>query len=228
MERKGLGEMSSDKRTPLAKAQEIAAEASVMFERLCSTLTIAGSIRRQKEDVGDIEIVVIPNNAGTLRARLDNLLTKNIITQALYRHVDGKGNESYVPRWGEKLRCFRFQGMTIELVIASPENYGYQLWLKTGPGDANQLVMNKLLEEQSSIRFNDGFGWYTEYKGSTPVYIDKLNIPDEDTLFKALRLPFIAPRWRTAQVYKAEWTGSASKFILMDLVIKEPKQGTLI
>jgi DNA polymerase/3'-5' exonuclease PolX len=220
--------MSSDNRIPLEEAQEIAAEVSAMVERLCPTLTVAGSIRRQKEDCGDIEIVVIPSNAGALRARLDNLVTKDVISQALYRHVDAKGNESLVPRWGDKLRCFRFKKVTIELVIANENNYGYQLWLKTGPAEANQFIMNKLIEEQAAIRFHDGYGCYTEYRGSAAIYKDKLSIPDEDTLFGMLGLPFISPRWRSAQIYKGEWKGSASKFYLQDFIIKEPKQGTLI
>jgi DNA polymerase/3'-5' exonuclease PolX len=220
--------MSSDKRIPLEEAQEIAAEVSAMIERLCPTLTVAGSIRRQREDVGDIEIVVIPSNAGSLRARLDNLVVKDVIKKALYRHVDGRGNESYVPRWGEKLRCFRFKHVTIELAIANRDNYGYSLWLHTGPADANKFIMNKLIEEQAAIRFSDGYGWLTEYRGNSPIYKDKLSIPDEATLWKMLQLPTIAPRWRSAQLYKNEWAGSASKFLLMDYVIKEPKQERLI
>ena len=220
--------MSSNERTPLAQAQEIADEVSNMIDKLCATLTIAGSIRRQREDVGDIEIVVIPANAGSLRARLDNLVMKGVISQARYRHVDGKGNESFVPRWGDKLRCFIYKGVTIELAIANPDNYGYSLWLHTGPADANKFIMNKLIEEQAAIRFHDGYGWLTEYKGSAALYRDKLSIPDEASLWKALRLPEIAPRWRTAQLYQTEWTGSASKFLLMDMVIKDPKQQKLI
>jgi DNA polymerase/3'-5' exonuclease PolX len=220
--------MSSNKRIPLEQAQSIADDVTAMFDSLCQTVTVAGSIRRQKEDVGDIEIVALPNNAGTLRARLDNLLAKGRIEQALYRHVDGKGNESEVPRWGEKLRCFLFREVTIELAIATPDNYGYSLWLHTGPADANKFVMNKLIEEQASIRFNDGFAWLTEYKGTNPMYRDKLAIPDEDTLFRALRMPFIAPRWRNVRIYQTEWKGSESKFYLQDLVIKEPKQQNLI
>lgn len=220
--------MSNNNRIPLAQAQEIADEVSNMLERLCSTLTIAGSIRREKQDVGDIEIVVIPSNAGSLRARLDNLVTKEVISQALYRHVDGKGNESLVPRWGEKLRCFRFKDVTIELAIANENTYGYSLWLHTGPDDGNKFIMNKLIEEQAAIRFHDGYGWYTEYRGSTAIYKDKLSIPDEETVWNVLGLPEIKPRWRNAQIYQVEWKGSASKFYLMDLVIKEPKQRTLI
>ena len=60
------------------------------------------------------------------------------------------------------------------------------------------------------------------------MYRDKLAIPDEDTLFRALRMPFIAPRWRNVRIYQTEWKGSESKFYLQDLVIKEPKQQNLI
>jgi DNA polymerase/3'-5' exonuclease PolX len=220
--------MSGDTRIPIAQAQRIAAEASVLISHLCQTLTIAGSIRRQREDVGDIEIVVIPSSRSGLLVRLDNLVEKGVIEKALYRHVDNKGNESLVPRWGEKLRCFRYKGVTVELAITNQENYGYTLWLKTGPAEANEWVMRKLIEEKAAIRFHDGYGWLTEYSGETPMYKHKLSIPDEATFFKVLRLPIIVPRWRTGRIYETEWTGSASVFLLRDLIIKEPEQKRLI
>ena len=220
--------MSGDTRVPIAQAERIAKEVELLISHLCQKLTIAGSIRRQREDVGDIELVVIPLNLRALLVRLDNLVEKEIITKALYRHVDGHANESQVPRWGEKLRCFHYKNMRVELSIATPENYGYQLWLRTGPADANEWIMVKLAEEKAAIRFHEGYGWLTEYTGNTPIYKHKLSIPDEQTFFKVLRLPYIIPRWRTKRIYEVEWAGSASIFMLRDLIIKEPEQKKLI
>ncbi|MBU2597552.1 MAG: hypothetical protein KJ757_08345 [Planctomycetes bacterium] len=44
----------------LQKAKAIAEELKSLLEPACERITIAGSIRRQKPDVGDIELLCIP------------------------------------------------------------------------------------------------------------------------------------------------------------------------
>lgn len=218
--------MSSNKRIPRDDAITIANEAQDLFGHLCQTKTVAGSIRREKDTVGDIEFVVIPCNLQGLLIRLDSLVEKGTIKKALYRHVDRKGKTTYRPRWGEKLRCFRYQKATIELSIANENNYGYSLWLKTGPAEGNQYVMTRLSQEKSPLRFKDGHGWLCDYRGDTPYYRHKLHLPDEETFFRALGMNQVSPQWRSERLYKANWN-SPSAAILEHMIIKEVQQRKL-
>ena len=49
-------------KTPRKPALKIATKLSSMLESLCEKVTIVGSIRRGKDMVGDIDIVVIPTD----------------------------------------------------------------------------------------------------------------------------------------------------------------------
>ena len=48
----------------LQKAKAIAEELKALLEPVCQRVEIAGSIRRQKPEVGDIELLVIPKHGG--------------------------------------------------------------------------------------------------------------------------------------------------------------------
>lgn len=213
--------MSSGKRIDLSKAISIESQLRPYIEPFCTRYNIAGSIRRKRETVGDIELVIIPSNAPALFAKLDGMVEQGIITKALYNTAHGLR-----PRWGEKLRCFRYQGATVELSISNEHKYGYRYWLCTGPSQANHYVMSQMDTQKSAIRFKDGYGWLTEYIGGTPVYKDKLHIPTEETLFNMLNLPFTFPEWRTESFYRSNWRKTMSANQLAHYLV--PKQRTLL
>ncbi len=52
--------MSTSVRRPLAEGEAIASALVADLEPYCARIQVAGSIRRRKEMVGDIEIVAIP------------------------------------------------------------------------------------------------------------------------------------------------------------------------
>lgn len=215
--------MSSSKRISLYQAIGIEQELRSFIEPLCEQYNIAGSIRRQSPTVGDIELVIIPTNAPALYARLDGMVEKGIIRKALYNTQYGPR-----PRWGQKLRCFKYQGATVELTIADEHNYGYKLWLSTGPADPNHYIMSLLEKHKSPIRFTKGYGWLTSYQNGHPIYGGKLNIPTEESFFSKLNLPFVMPEYRTESFYKSNWRQSMSAHQLADYVVFDPKQRKLL
>lgn len=219
--------MSNNERIPRDKAEVIATGVIKWIEDCCDKVEIAGSIRREKETVGDIEIVCQPHNPMALRATLDTLVQKGTITKALYRHVDRDKKETMRPRWGDKLKCFVLAGATVELSIGDENNFGYIHWLKTGPSDGNTYIMTRMAQEKAAMRFDNGYGWIVEYSGNSPVYQHKLALPDEQTLFQCLGMGFIRPLWRGEALYKAEWQGVLSKYQLDEFRVREPKQQKL-
>lgn len=219
--------MSDNERIPRDKALVLAEGVMKWLESYCTKIEIAGSLRREKETVGDIEIVCQPHNMPGLRHTLDSLVEQGTIDKKLYRHADKNKKTSYVPRWGDKLRCFLLAGTTVELHIGDIHNFGYLHWLNTGPSDGNTYIMSRLAQEKAAIRFDKGYGWLCDYTGNHPVYQHKLSLPDEQTMFKCLGMDFIRPLWRGERLYRANWTGALAKYLLDEFRVREPKQQKL-
>lgn len=216
--------MSSSKRMSLYDAIGKETRLRPRIQSLCIEYHVAGSIRREAETVGDIELVVLPHNNQALFTRLDNMLERGEIKQALYKNSKG----DFSPRWGDKLRCFKWMDATVEMHIVDVHRMGYKLWLTTGPADPNHYIMSQLARDKAPIRFNAGYGWLTEYIGDTPVYKHKLSIPTEDTFFAILRLPWVFPKWRSESIYKSNWQGTLTASQLERYIVQPPRQRTLL
>ncbi len=155
---------------------------------LCLGIEIAGSIRRGKPLVNDVEIVALPKHRGTLLARVDGLVIKRVIRKAVY-------GEAKTERWGDKYRGFYLRGhdTNIELFIGDEHNIGSLLWLRTGPGDSNQLLMSLMIRYGSPYRAKDGDWWHGN---------KKISVPTEKTLFDLWGMPYLDPKDRTEENYQ--------------------------
>lgn len=92
-------------RIKLERAQFLAQEFISSVRDVCERIEIAGSVRREKHDVKDAEVVVIPKVAGGINLlwnRLDTMVIQpgSPIQKALYSNGDGK---KPVFRWGGEL-----------------------------------------------------------------------------------------------------------------------------
>jgi len=164
------------------------------LEDLCDRIVIAGSMRRGKEDVGDVEIVALPHRAPELLARLDALVAAGVITKARY----GAG----ATRWGVKYRGLMFEGLRIEVFLADQHNEGYILWLRTGPGDANQYVMQECIRQSAPYRAEGGY-WRVKGDGDNPEpEAKRISVPDEKEMFRLLGMAWVAPAERTLAMYR--------------------------
>lgn len=212
--------MSSSERVPREKALILAEGVVNWLQPYCDKIEIAGSIRREKETVGDIEIVCQPHNRNGLDVALSTLIENESIRKAHY------GDKT---RWGDRLKCFVLSGVNVELAIGDSDNFGYLYWLRTGPSDGNTFVMTRMMVEKSAMRFDKGYGWIVEYVGDNPTYKHKLSLPDEETVFKAFGFEtVINPLWRGEKLYKAEWQGVLPAFRLDAMRANELKQRRLL
>jgi DNA polymerase/3'-5' exonuclease PolX len=175
----------------LAEALSLASEFIALVGAQCDKISVAGSARRNKPMVNDIEIVAQPKG-GALWGLLDDMVKKGIITKALY------GEVSPTHRWnGQKYRGLVYKGRRIEIFCGDEHNYGYQLWLRTGPDNqtdrANTFVVTQI-KYKSPISLVEG----RVMMGSRQV-----SVPDEHVWFGLLGLDFIHPSKRTESAYKA-------------------------
>lgn len=175
-----------------------AAETASAFVKLIGDLTpcyMAGSLRRKKETVNDIEIVTKAPSRAALLARLDSLVRDGICEKAVYQ----EGTH----RWDLKYAGLVFQGARVEVFSATPDNFGYIQWLRTGPAGGNEYVMKHL--NDWPVRFDEGSAWLTTYENGLKTLKYRLRVPDEVTLFALLGLPYITPDLRSEQAYQRLW-----------------------
>lgn len=188
--------MINTSRIPLSEARDTAAAVVELLRPHCEKIEIAGSIRRKADTVKDAEVVILPLPGGGWRRRLDELVAAGEISKALY-------GEKQSPRWGEKYRGLVFQGLRVEVFAAEADSWGYQLWLRTGPGDANQFIMAWLKWRKAPVQAKEGAWWHGTRR---------LCIPDEAAMFRLLGMPYIRPGFRCVPVYRQHTNSRAHQF----------------
>lgn len=154
---------------------------------------IAGSIRRQKDIVGDIEIVAI----STQRDRLLSLLSD--VGQHIKPGVPGM--VPWSPKASAKYLRVRLQeGMNLDLFMASPENWGGLFLMRTGSGaglDGNSFngFTPGIFSRWKKL---SGGGRMTDCMPTMPTG-EQLWIPEEKDFFDLLEMNFVPPAERTGR-----------------------------
>ena len=152
----------------------------------CEKIEIAGSVRRCRPEVKDIEIVCVPRSgldmfggAGGRSPLLDYLDLKFID-----RHLLVKGKDKY--------RMYALaDGIKLDLfMVTPPAQFGLQFVIRTGPADfSHRLVTPRKYggAAPSNLRFKYGAAWLDG--GLIPM-------PTEESVFEYFNLPFIPPSER--------------------------------
>lgn len=193
-------------RIPLAEAQRVARKWLDVFKDDCLRIEVAGSIRRKREEVGDIEIVAIPKpsepkhlallpgapaadeNNSPLFERIHDLSTSRngpppiAVTKGLPGLQNGKAR--YIQLFDKK------EDLYVDLFLAKPETWGVIFTIRTGSADFSHGLM---------IRANQ-LGM-TSHKGrlcfrQTRTLAVPLPTPEERDVFKALRIRWVEPPLR--------------------------------
>ena len=145
---------------------------------LCEKIEIAGSIRRCRENVNDIDLVCIPKfmHLDAVKERLELLAKPARATVT--------GGDRY-------LKLSSYKGIQVDVYIADATTWATLLLIRTGSREHNILLCQKA--RAMGLKLNaDGHGltWI-----SKPV-----NVPvhTEEQIFKELGLPYKEPREREA------------------------------
>lgn len=179
---------------PRAIALPIAEELQAMIAPACLRIAIAGSLRREKPEVGDIEIVFVPR----LSERPDGLFDSRIVDVAseviddlLKQGVIAKRpnvNGSFT--WGErnKLAIHVASGIPVDFFGTSAENWWVTLVIRTGSKETNLLLTTGAQKQNASLRaYGCGVTWSD---GSTTAAISEQNV------FELCRVPYKEPKDR--------------------------------
>lgn len=175
--------MSEGKKYPLAQVKAIADEIVERLSLRCERIEIAGSLRRGRSMIGDIEIVALP---------LYNV-TKNLFGEVTGRKsmVDLYLDSSpYGPLElnGPKMKKFRYHDLlNVDLFLPESANHwGCILTVRTGSADFNMWLMS-VVQRRTKTYFQGG-----------RLHRDGqwLDTPEEEDVFRELDLPFIPPDYR--------------------------------
>lgn len=178
-------------------------EARILADRIvgiltpvCTRIEIAGSIRRGKPWVNDIEIVLTPKTTTVQRELViveGDIFTgreveyyEELVRDPAYEAAVLKLAETVVR--GAKISTAKYTQITIEggvkvdLFTARPENWGYILAIRTGPAEYSQ----GLLGRGNRLGFKGVDGMWT--RNGMPV-----NVPEERTVFDLLGINYTQP-----------------------------------
>ena len=157
----------------LAEARELAERIAEILRPGCEKLDIAGSIRREKAEVKDIEIVCLPRRVEmyNLFGELTGLDFANEFDEAIF-NFETAFDYKYI-KSGNKYKQVALtmeNGKTInlDLFIAENHNYGYILALRTGDWEFSKaLVTSRILGglKPDDITLSDG----AIYRGKTQL-----------------------------------------------------------
>jgi DNA polymerase/3'-5' exonuclease PolX len=158
----------------LAEAQMIAENVKAQLAPHCERIEIAGSIRREKAEVGDIEIVAIPKpyDVGLFASGIAPVVNQ-------WEKVKGELPCKYTQR-------ILPEGIKLDLFFATPENFGLIFAIRTGSAGYSHCVLacGWVARGYKSV---DGMLTYDGY----PV-----RVRDEEQLYQIIGTKWVHPRYR--------------------------------
>lgn len=169
---------------PLGTALEVAGQLVDQLTDACKRIEVAGSIRRCRLEVGDLEIVAIPTVE--LYGLTDSWLSSGVI-----RHTDPK-------RWGARLRSFRLavkgleDDVQVDLFLQpDPATWGVNMMIRTGSAEFSR----KMVTKRSAGGFMpDG---YQVRDARVWAGARLLETPEEQTVFDLWGMDYVLPPQRT-------------------------------
>jgi len=162
----------------LSQANKIALEIEEQLRPWCSNIAIAGSIRRKKDWVKDVDMVAIPSNQG-------RFLT---VLQSLGRIKTGGGKRISV--------VMPTKGIDLDMYVAASETWATLLLIRTGSTNHN-IKLCRLARSKNMVLHADGSGLFKlEAQGCEGVEV-RIAGDTESSIFENLGLPYLAPEKRT-------------------------------
>ena len=162
----------------LEKAKAIADDVVEKLKPFCSKIEIAGSIRRRRPNVHDIDLVCIPSNQGQFLA----------VLQGLGRIKVGGGQIIRVGMGFTK-------GIDLDIYVATPETWATLLLIRTGSA-AHNIRLCSRAKNMGMVLHANGTGLFLlEAQGCEGVEVLMAN-ESEEQIFAALGLPYEEPERR--------------------------------
>ncbi len=182
--------MSDKPKWPLAEALIVAETLMRVLEHRAERVIIAGSIRRRKEMVGDIELLYIPRyencqldllSEGQVNVT-DECIDELIACGQLAKRTNAKGSEV----WGakNKLAVHVPTGIPVDLFATDADSWWNYLVCRTGPAESNMRIAQAARQR----------GWtWNPYQDGFTTPNGYIHCGTERYVFEAVGLPYREP-----------------------------------
>ncbi len=157
------------------EAKAIAEELISVMKPYCKKLEIAGSVRRKKANVKDIEICLVALNNNKLFNTLGLYLLKN--------NKDFK----YLKN-GDKYKQFEHKGVNIDMFIGNENNWGLLFAIRTGSAVFSTKILSQWKRVSNGGYSKDGY----LHNGNNEVIFT----PEEIDVFKLCKMDWVEPEFR--------------------------------
>lgn len=149
----------------LKEAQAIANEVSRKLSPYCERIETAGSIRRQKPEVRDIDIVLVPSKLWDLNQAILNLGPSHVA--------------------GEKLKRVNYNGKQIDIYYATENTWVTLLLIRTGSTENNIRLCKRARSLGMKLKANGD--------GIIGKDGQLIKIESEEQIYSILKLPYQKP-----------------------------------
>lgn len=168
----------------LKEARQIAEKYVEILKPFTERIEMAGSIRRKKPEVRDIEIVCIAKVEP-----INNLFTNQ---DTSYRPLDVFITHHKPQNWkliknGVKYKQILLpEGIKLDMFIANKENWGNIFLIRTGSMEFSKWVMG-IRTRQVGLRQKDGYLLRGE---------ERIHCLEEIDVFRLLKMKYVEPKYR--------------------------------
>ncbi|MBA7676227.1 hypothetical protein ES703_84468 [subsurface metagenome] len=164
----------------LEKAKVIAEKLKSLLTPVCEKIEVAGSIRRQKLEVGDIELLCIPRYVVGVD-QLDREIGALMIQGILGHRRNKRGSRIYGPK--NKL-LVHINGIGVDIFSTDANCWPVSLVVRTGGKETNMRIARAALRK----------GWHFHAYGSGFSTPDgEIVCGSEREVFEAVGLPYQEP-----------------------------------
>lgn len=181
--------MSEKRRWPRAAAIAVARELCRELEPVTERLIVAGSLRRRKPFVGDVEILYVPKvetrPLDLLYSEPHNLVDEVLVRLIAIRRLAQRTNIFGHPNWGTKNKHALHRTLIpVDLFAATTENWFNYLVCRTGPAESNTRIATEAQRR--------GWKWHPYGSGfETPNGLRR--VESERDVFEFLGLEYLEP-----------------------------------
>lgn len=180
-------------RYDLAAGRGLADALCEVFGPHVERIQVAGSVRRQKPDVGDVELLYIPKDDPIGGDPLHRFIQERIADGVFAYRLNVKGSRVYGPL--NKLLVHRQTGIPVDVFATDKENWGMALFVRTGPAEWNIRAMESFRELRMR---GHAYGGVTLLgpRGHEGSERREVTCPDEETVFRLLGWAWVEPKDR--------------------------------
>jgi DNA polymerase/3'-5' exonuclease PolX len=193
--------MSGGERIPLELADIAAHQVLDALAPGCERIAIAGSIRRRRLDVGDIEIVAIPR-VHTERVREGLFEDRDLEVDELQVCIDLAMMDGTLtahpddpkrgPRYSKLTHAA--SGIQVDVFSCRRDTWGLALLIRTGPAAYSHWLVNEARARYFHVA--NGYELHPGRIACGAIPCEPIPTPDEDTVFRVLQLHPAGPEAR--------------------------------